>query len=1320
MSEIDLGYRQLLRERERKRLDDFMNQPDENEAATVDEPFPETSGVPATPKPRMQGPRAGEKAAAQAVGAQLKSAWGHFTSGVWRTAQSSMDPNNSGTESLNGFGEILLGGMEVMMALPAGVGAYVRAAIKDFVPGLENTTALSPDASAALRVTFGLPGVVLDPETRQALAGDPKKTPEERMAIRQAMWDELKKPMTYGELMEFAAMFAVPGVISKGLKTKARTGPMPEPLRVQEATGVPQAPRVEPSLAPEIAAERLSKAAETLEPQMVETPGAQPRPGARVETPGGPTPRPDATIETPPARGAVREADVRPGAPEGQLPEALDVAEGRAPTLARAMDVAGKRADEIFRAEKDPKLQEFMKEIEELQKRPAPTVEEAAGEKPAPKGKGGKTPEELAKEAPGPKTPPDELIAEVEKEMKGRPAEEIEAEINKRMKVEGKPEARAGEAGKIETSLLARMAVGAVIGGTQGDTPEERVAFMLLGMGLGTVASRRVAKAFIARIKGDPATEPILDPSLPKTPGFRQIDLTPSVERIINEVAPGDKASIGRVLGATPEEVLSREDLITAKKAEQATWKRVQELSSDIRSGQIVKPGDLKAALALARTLRDNVEATGRRIGATGVKGLERTKVAKEKIMELAREWDPSTSEQTLAAAISDLRTLEEVGLFARLYYAVPEALTEAMYGTMLFGKAVVKNAVGNVPMIPISIVDRSIAQLFRTGPRAAWTDAQMGTVAFWEAVQEQFRLVRSWEALGEQARAVGSTHAEVMPRGFEALADISRQFGPESQFTEHFARGLERLHSLANIGPGVLQRTDGMAKAMHGRIGIQWEAIQKAQREGLSITDGDSFWTRVGELVNDYSLLDADQLVRVKRHRDRMTFTQEFEGSFMQALQAGPEDPWLNFFYRMTFAPFVRTPVRLMEVGAEYTPGLNLAAKAFRDDYRAGGLDRSIAMSKLATGTLVLGSFGWLSAQGLITGNLPTFKEGGVAVEHAGRPAQSFWDPLAKKFRSFKGMEPLTQWISTAADVSYLVGQLPEKDAMRLITAYTVAVSNNLNITAFMQSVSEFLDVAKNGRTDSQWEKSLEFIRRRLTVFIPAAVKEATKGDLERVVLTGAFDEDKSPSAAMHRELRALIDEYQRGFGVSPGEPGKPPFLKVKRNMFTGDVLRDDTWPFNPFTTRPAQLDPWAAEIRRMNGAGLKPVPDWLGHEDAADIGMQERPTSPGVRLIPQEIDRWEVLMTKEVTSNGKKLTDSLNELVTSERYQRFGDVTRKDLIQERYNWFKNAAKAKLLMENESLRRALRDKKVESQIERLPKDMQPGAKQRFGIGVQP
>jgi hypothetical protein len=565
---------------------------------------------------------------------------------------------------------------------------------------------------------------------------------------------------------------------------------------------------------------------------------------------------------------------------------------------------------------------------------------------------------------------------------------------------------------------------------------------------------------------------------------------------------------------------------------------------------------------------------------------------------------------------------------------------------------------------------------------------------------------------MGEQARQMGATHIEVLPRGYEALSEIAMESGHPM-----IAKGLDFLNQAASLAPEIMSRSDGAAKSIHGRMAINWEAMDQARAEGLR---GDAYWNRVRDLVDNYDQLSSDALLRIKEHRDHMTFTRQLESELLQALQAGPSDPWLNLAYRMFALPFVRTPVRLYDVGAEYTPGINFLSAQFRREMRAGGTRRTVAEARLATGTLVIGSFMYLAQQGLITGSMPSDPAQARVMTAAGRPPQSFWDPLAQKYRSYKGIEPLTQWISTGADMAYLVGQMDELSAERLMTAASLAISNNINITQFMQAVSEFADIAKNGRTDTQWEKSLEFIRRRLTSLTPAAVREMAGAGEERTrTMTTPIEGQRGALPMMERELKALVDDFARGFGAGPSAT-----IKTQRNMFTGDPMTNDVWPGNPFTTTPAQMAPWAAEISRLKGAGLRPLDEWIGRPQPAELGLQNQPTTPGIKLTAPQLDRLEVLMTQQVQVGGKKLTDSLNDLVTSERYQKFPDFTRQDLIQERWGMFRELAERRLMLEDKDLRDRYMFRRGESIIERLPAARQPAARERiqrrFGPSAAP
>lgn len=397
------------------------------------------------------------------------------------------------------------------------------------------------------------------------------------------------------------------------------------------------------------------------------------------------------------------------------------------------------------------------------------------------------------------------------------------------------------------------------------------------------------------------------------------------------------------------------------------------------------------------------------------------------------------------------------------------------------------------------------------------------------------------------------------------------------------------------------------------------------------------------------------------------------------------------------------------MEIGAEYTPILNGLAANARKQWRAGGTERAIVEARMGTGSLMLGGAAWLAMQGLVTGNMPAHPKD-VTMEHAGRPTRSIWDPLAEKWRSYDGLGLVTQAISTGADFAYQLGQLSEADAEHLVTAGALAFSNNVDANQFMQAIGQFYDIATNGSTDAQYEKLLQFARLRAQSLIPAVLSEFLGGSEKQRVMPPLSD-DKSPSGAIYRELQTLMNTLKMKTGGSDEKT-----IKKTRNMFTGDVIPDTTWPFSPFGTKDFQDEPWAAELRRLNGAGLKPLTGWLGNKDPADIGMTEKPAAPGVQLTASELDRWEVLMTQEVKNSHGYLTDALNNLVQSPSYLRQTEFDKQTRIHGVWLEFKERAELRLLKEIPELDVAMKLKRGQTMIERhVAPERQPAARERLG-----
>ena len=257
------------------------------------------------------------------------------------------------------------------------------------------------------------------------------------------------------------------------------------------------------------------------------------------------------------------------------------------------------------------------------------------------------------------------------------------------------------------------------------------------------------------------------------------------------------------------------------------------------------------------------------------------------------------------------------------------------------------------------------------------------------------------------------------------------------------------------------------------------------------------------------------------------------------------------------------------------------------------------------------------------------------------------------------------------------------------------------------------------------------------MDMFIPQAGREiagVTDPTARRVLPNPRYDETGRPrtgpeQAAMslmsekglnslEREWQLLMDDAKKAV------VGWSTTLKPDRNMFTGEIIPISSWPFNPMTTKSFQSEPWAKEIRKFDGAGLQPAPDWIGHKDPADIGSANLPSGTGVRLTGTkdgELDRLEVLMTQVVRDSHGTLTQSLNQLVQDKNYLNQPDVTKIQMIQSRYHEFLQDAQAMLVREKPALRRALDRKQDSYVVDRLPlNDQRRQAGPNPKIGITP
>src|SRR6266436_1870997 len=202
--EGDMLYYGRMKDREQSNIDQFMSGDS-----------PELQGSTGKPTSMYDKPIGPQKQGILSKGVEvagdvMSTGIGHFS----KAYEDYTSKNQSLFSEASSAGEAVLGGLSILAALPMGAGAAVRQALKNYVPGAETLPTIPGLHAAVIRTALGLPNMLLDPTTRKIMFGNPNKLTAEEKQMGAQMQSDLFRPMSLGEVMETATMFAVPKLTS--------------------------------------------------------------------------------------------------------------------------------------------------------------------------------------------------------------------------------------------------------------------------------------------------------------------------------------------------------------------------------------------------------------------------------------------------------------------------------------------------------------------------------------------------------------------------------------------------------------------------------------------------------------------------------------------------------------------------------------------------------------------------------------------------------------------------------------------------------------------------------------------------------------------------------------------------------------------------------------------------------------------------------------------------------------------------------------------------------------------------------------------------
>jgi len=1340
-SDMVIQWGAAQREQDDRALDAWLQE--RGKAAADAGPIAAPSPTAAPAKPKSTNPIAAGASAAW-------DTWQHGATNFLKGTARSLNPFR-GTE--DGFqsipvGQQVLGVVQMLSALPAGLGATVQQAIGNYapekgkeiaIPGGRTGPGQPPSPAAYIRTIMGVPQLLFDPETRKQ---DPRLT--EQM---------LAEPIRYDELANMVAQLAMMPAMNKALGMGRKPGAAGAP-EVATAPVGPEAPPPATLRAADPSVTRMGQAA----------PAA---PSAEV------------TITVPRTLEELQSAMLG-GRTLAEIKAGPAPAAPRSPAVQTMADLQQKMAAQVrpmtpeeIAAEVRASLETIREETKTGFDQPArPRSAEGAPEPATPEGPLASAAEVATEKTGGPLKSPTDL-----KSAYDLAVEKVDAQLRADPEFAAEMQSRSGEvlagglpAGMFNVGIVARMAVGAVLGCGTADTPEACVYRGLIGAGVGAVASKSLAKKLAGSIKGEAPTLAEAAPRAnsgrvladePYQPNYSRIAADADVIRTMKTIhrsvadkiteamkrptshdettkAAWDLIQQGKV---TPETLLrgdpvAVDDLPAFGKAARdlsvGAATEVVDLAKKVAAGETLTHGQLRAAVSLsgalairARSLQTRggqmVEAFKIKAEAPGTGMGDRS--APGRMADLADAIAPGMTDAELAASILADSRAARVGKQTTFMAALPGALLESMYGSMFSGVSIVKNVLGNTVMQPAAMGARAIGARvpgWRDPSRVAVGEASAMADAWWSESIRQMGLLRSWKAWQEQAAGPGKM-GEVRHnyRAIDTLADTLEGTSLEGSILQKAIRG---WGSVIRKPLEVMNASDASATAIANRMELAAQARRQAALEGLA-RNSPEHTARIAEIEENPALLTGRAWNDVREFALEQTFMKDLEGRLGGALQAGPTNEWANLVYRATIAPVFRTAVRVMEGSLDYSgnPITQAMSARWRADMLAGGARGQTAVGKWAMGATALGTFMYMALNDWVTGSAPSDPKKRALW---GKPEESWWDPVSGTYRSYKGLDPLSKWVRNAADLAQLSRDLPENDFLHLMAQHTLITVNNLDSENWWLGVSDVIKLftERHGR-DEQVEAAMDLVRKRLALWSPAFLNEVRKGTDpgQRVTRPSGAIEDP-----LEREWDALVGKYKTRtpfFSDQKNEQGRD-LYPLARDPMTGEHEVYGQFPFAIWPSIPDKRTPARNEISRLQPQGVGRVPDHIGtpRDAGGGIGMEPAKAgqvSSGIKLGRGEQDRWEELKTQVVKDpNGRLLKDAMEHLITTSQYtgtkdRPTSDFRKRELLSHTWQEFEEAAQKILLRERPDLMAAYLKARVQPAIQRQSPVDQPGMQQR-------
>ncbi len=456
------------------------------------------------------------------------------------------------------------------------------------------------------------------------------------------------------------------------------------------------------------------------------------------------------------------------------------------------------------------------------------------------------------------------------------------------------------------------------------------------------------------------------------------------------------------------------------------------------------------------------------------------------------------------------------------------------------------------------------------------------------------------------------------------------------------WSTGMRTLGAVIDVPTTLLNGADEFFLNLNGRGMLYSELTEKGLAQGLEpgskelsqfIEEGfQKYFSQNGALIRE------DEIGRrVFQYATDSNFSKAMTGDTIfgkvgMLLKSGAEADGFLGFAMQNIAPFIRTPVNLIEDVINHVPGVNMVLnRAVREDLRAGGIRQARRIGEMITGSMFLATAAGLVSQGFITGSGPTNPQLRDQLKKAGWKPYSLRipdpnSPGGYRYFELARFEPYSTYFTVMADFMEAQQAGARGDTKEFYSKLVGSITSNLTSRKYLTGLIDTMDLI-GGMAYGDLDSVEKFTNDLAGSFVPSMAK--------------AVREMQDP---LYRDARNFVDAMRN----------RTPFLSENVPVQYDFRGKPSLTPILSLYTR-SDMDEVDVEVLKLSQLGGQV--DTVSNRDRRFLSQfRNRDGKTAYERLNELMGEVGLLYFRE-DMEGKTLTDMLKEVIKSEDYQAASD---------------------------------------------------------------